>query len=310
MGAFSDSIDSNAFTVLNQPGYIFLCGGTLKDFDYSLRAHFYKHKVLADPALSKRVKLAEEADQWYKSRKLFDDLLELEEYLAGLSACILLFVESPGAIAEFGAFSQMQLLQDKLLVVIEDSHFRQQSFIRNGLVAHAERTRPDSVLSYTWLKPTGGGHNVFDPAGVSDTLDEVDQKVRKIITKKPKETRFRRDHHGHLMLLLADLIALNVIISQKELKTILQDLSVAIRANDLKKYLFLLDQLGLITAYRYGNLDYYINTAGGAEYIFYAPKLHADRSRLRSLLREDLPLSTGKSKALEAFRRRLTGVVP
>jgi hypothetical protein len=33
---------------------------------------------------------------------------------AGLSACILVFVESSGAIAEFGAFSQNSLLRDKL----------------------------------------------------------------------------------------------------------------------------------------------------------------------------------------------------
>lgn len=123
MGSFTDSVDPDKFVIQNQPDYIFLCGGRLDDFDHSVRAYFYRDKVQKDSALLGKVQLAETADQWYLSRKLFDDLLELEEYLAGLSACVLLFVESPGAIAEFGAFSQMRLIQEKLVVVIEESYF-------------------------------------------------------------------------------------------------------------------------------------------------------------------------------------------
>ncbi len=311
MGVFTDSVDSNAFTILNQPDYIFLCGGPLNDFEHSLRAHFYRDKVQINPVLFKKVQLAEKADEWYQSRKLFDDLLELEGHLAGLSACVLLFVESPGAIAEFGAFSQMDLLQDKLVVVIEDSYFRQQSFIRNGLVEHTRRIRPDSVLAYPWLSfPTGGGATRIDPAGASDTLDGVEREIQAILTKKPKTAAFRKADHGHLMLLIADLITLNVVILQHEIQEILNGLNVIIKNQELKKYLFLLEQLELISSLRYGNVDYYMNPAGAPEYVLYAPKTPKDRSRLRTLLRQDLPLTPEKARALAAFKRRATGATP
>lgn len=311
MGEFTASVDPSAFKILNQPDYIFLCGGRRDDFEHSLRAHFYRDKVQKDIALSQRVQLAEEADEWYQSRKLFADLLELEEHLAGLSACVLLFVESPGAIAEFGAFSQMELLREKLVVVIEHSHFLQPSFIRNGLVEHARRTRPDSVLSYPWLShPVGGGPSVIDPAGASDTLDEVEREIQKILAKKPKETAFRKNDHGHLMLLIADLVALNVVILQSEIHELLREVGVSITVRQLKKYLFLLDRLALISDFRYGNVDYYTNLTGATEYVRYAPKTPVDRSRLRTLLRKDLSLTTEKSRALEAFKRQMVGVTP
>jgi hypothetical protein len=123
VGSFTESVDPDKLAILNQPDYIFLCGGPLDDFEHSLRAYFYRDEVQKNPALLEKIQLAEKADDWHQSRKLFDDLLELEEHLAGLSACVLLFVESPGAIAEFGAFSQMELIQEKLVVVIEESYF-------------------------------------------------------------------------------------------------------------------------------------------------------------------------------------------
>jgi hypothetical protein len=311
VGAFADSVDPSALTVLNQPNYVFLCGGRLDDFDHSLRAHFYRDRVRTNPTLSQRVQLAERADELYQSRKLFEDLLELEEHLAGLSACVLLFVESPGAIAEFGAFSQMELLQQKLVVVVEASHFRQQSFIRNGLVEHASRIRPDSVLSYPWLSsPTAGGPSTIDSAAVDGTLDEIEREIEKILTGRPKSAAFKKNDHGHLMLLIADLVALNVVILQHEIQELLSELGVAIKLQELKKYLFLLDQLSLLSASRYGNVDYYVNQTGATEYISYAPKAPTDRSRLRNLLRKDLPLSPEKNRALNAFTRRKTGATP
>jgi len=311
LGKFSDSVNPRSFRILNQPDYIFLCGGRLDDFKHSLRAHFYKYKVQTNTALLQRVQLAEAADEWYQSRKVFSDLLELEEHLAGLSACILLFVESPGAIAEFGAFSQMKLLQDKLVVVIEDSHFEQTSFIRNGLIEHAKRTRPDSVLSYPWFSiPDHGGAPEIDHTGAVDTLEEVEKEIQKIISEKPRTTAFRADDHGHLMLLIADLITLNVVILQQELQEILSSLGILIKTSELKKYLFLLSQLALISTIHYGNVEYYLDQPGKPEYMDYAPKTPTDRPRLRTLLRADLPLTPAKNKAHLASKRRAVGVTP
>ena len=160
------------------------------------------------------------------------------------------------------------------------------------------------LLSYQWLSlPIGGGPSTIDPIGASDTLDHVERDIEEILTKKPRTTAFRKNDHGHLMLLIADLVALNVIILQHEIQELLHGLGIRTGPQELRKYLFLLEQLALISTSHYGHLDYYINATGASEYIFYAPRAPTDRSRLRTLVRRDLQLTSEKTRALDAFRR-------
>jgi len=297
--------------VQNPPDYVFLCGGKLDDPVHSLRAQFYIRKVVPDVDLLRKIQLAELADQWYQTRKLFDDLLELEEHLAGLSACILLFVESPGAIAEFGAFSQMDSLRNKLIVVVEQSHYKQQSFIRNGPIEQVHRTRPDCLLTYPWLAaPTGTSQGEIDVAALDGTLDEISKALQATLSTKPRTSSFLPKDHGHRMLLIADLVKLNVVSLQSEIQDILRGLGIPLERQPLAKYLYLLEQLGLISLEPYGHTDYYVSAKGTPDFIWYAPKTPADRTRLRSLLREDFPLNTQKTRAVEAFNRRMARPTP
>lgn len=305
MGAFTGFVNPDAFTVTSAPDYIFLCGGRLDDLSRSLRAHFYELKVKNKPSFGSRVLLAESADNWYRSQVEFRDLLELEEHIAGLSGCVLLFVESPGAIAEFGAFSQMKLIQEKLVVVVEDSFYGQQSFIRNGLIERTVRERPKTLLNYSWLSlPDADGLRTIDNAYVGETLNEVERAVSAFLEERPKTVRFSRDDLGHRMLLIADLIKLSVILIQTEVHELLERLGVNLKPVDLKRYLYLLERLDLVSKRRYGNTDYFVTGPRSNDYIHYAPRTSADRARLRLLLREELPVNADKKKALDSFERR------
>jgi hypothetical protein len=62
--AFAESVNPPAFKVENTPDYIFLCGGKMDDPLHSLRERFYQLKVISDPVLSQRVKIAEDAFKW------------------------------------------------------------------------------------------------------------------------------------------------------------------------------------------------------------------------------------------------------
>lgn len=305
MNAFTGVVNTDAFTVSNAPDYIFLCGGRLDDLSRSLRAQFYELNVKTNPSLQERVLLAEAADNWYGSQVEFQDLLELEEHIAGLSGCVLLFVESPGAIAEFGAFSQMRLIQEKLIVVVEDSYYGQQSFIRNGLIERTIRDRPNTLLNYSWLSaPNADGHRTIDTAYVVETLNEVEHAVRVFLEQRPRTVRFSRDDLGHRLLLIADLIKLSVILIQAEINELMDRLGVSVRPTDLKRYLYLLERLDLVCKKRYGNADYFVAGSRSKDYIHYAPRTSADRARLRLLLREEFPIKGDKKKALASFERR------
>ena len=99
--AFASSLDLNASRVLNSPSLIFLCGGPLTQEtgdDPSARAIFYQRLKEEHQDLFKRVLLAEHANKWSRIGRQYGNLLDLENDLAGLSAVILLFVESAGSI--------------------------------------------------------------------------------------------------------------------------------------------------------------------------------------------------------------------
>ena len=273
MGLFTDLVDPGKFTVQNLPEYIFLCGGELIDKTRSLRANFYDRIQTSNPELFNKIQLAENADKWYLSRplearKIYKDLLELEEYLAGLSVRILLFVESPGAIAELGAFALMPLLREKLIVIIERSHYKKSSFIRNGPIERLLHLKGDEkVFPYPWLSG-----ETIDATTMGDTLEEVIGLVKTAVAKNPKNPKFRRNDHGHLMLLIADLINLNGILSLTDIQKILHELKISTPQSVLKKYISLLEQLDLISVEPYGKLTFYVTRRDAPPYIQYAPK--------------------------------------
>lgn len=281
----------------------------MDDPRHSLRRRFYKLKVLKDTALRERVRLAEDAFKWPKVEVVFGDLLELEEYLAGLSSRIFLLVEGPGAIAELGAFSQMPILREKLTAVVERSHFRQQSFIRNGPIENMRRKKVGRVLSYRWLVDGKGSRaRRIDPVALDVTLDALVKEFRKALKTRRSPAQFRADDHGHRMLLIADLIKLHVISIRSELQSMLAGLDKGFEKWPIARYLYLLAHLDLISAETHGRLEYYFSAKGAPNYIWYAPRSPADRFELQRRLRNDFPLSADAKDAMKAFGLSPLGV--
>lgn len=74
------------------------------------------------------------------------DMLELENILAKSVHVVVICVESPGAIAELGAFANHEELRERLIVIVDRKHKGSRSFIRLGPVRLLERSRKDSVV--------------------------------------------------------------------------------------------------------------------------------------------------------------------
>ncbi|MFW6008789.1 MAG: retron St85 family effector protein [archaeon] len=60
------------------------------------------------------------------------DFLTLENLLAENVNCVVMCIESPGSIAEFGAFTNHNQLRDKLLVIVNKKYKNNRSFINLG----------------------------------------------------------------------------------------------------------------------------------------------------------------------------------
>ena len=205
---FAKSLRVDDCKIWNTPNIIFLCGGpTATDGSYlSARDFFNRHLCSDRPALAERVKLAEDVNIWFQTHQdqPFSDLLELENYLAHLADVTVLFVESPGSIAELGAFVASDALRPKLLAVLNTFYGSEQSFITDGPIRKIrnEKQGDGSVLRL--------GSKQLDTSATKEEFGDVANHLTEILVSRekriPQQLAFKTNEIGHTLLLVADLI--------------------------------------------------------------------------------------------------------
>lgn len=275
----------------NTPSLIFLCGGPPKNprspKNYrSVRDYFFRYVKTHKPTLAPRLRLAEDIGRWLDHER-FTDLLEVENYIADLAEIIILFVESPGSIAELGAFSALKTVQPKVLAVVNKT-FEGPSFITDGPVRHL-RELGSAVYEYLWnpaLKRLNDRSNIEVFNELSEELCDV---LRHREDAQLKEPTLDLKSHGHTMLMVADLIDIAFAATMTDIQECLLALEREVDKSTLHKYLFLLEDLNIIRK-EYLNRSFYIS-GGGAPYIAYDFKVGAqlkDRERAKVLIRSNL----------------------
>jgi len=297
---FVRSIHIPSCRIQNTPQLIFLCGGALgeKRRYESARDYFHRYVKLNTPALAKRIRLAETINNWFDN-DLFADLLQVEEFLADVSDLTLLFVESPGSIAELGAFAASDVLRPKTLAVINTAHGRTRSFIADGPVRRIKKADDGLVFYWEWdTKKLNSEQTLREFASMSRELVALIEARRRTTAVTPL---LSPQSHGHTMLLVADLISIIGITFITELQTCLAELGFEADRALLQRYLSLLEHLELITQKLRRSQTYYMGPRRP-----YSPFIQLDftpgftgardRARITSLIRNFL-LSTDKRRA-------------
>jgi len=89
------------------------------------------------------------SEQLWENGLLADiDLLTFEEFLAEVSDCIILFVESMGSACELGAFTfEEKLFMEKLILVLNEKYKDDDSFINHGPIAKAKKNNTPIVYA-------------------------------------------------------------------------------------------------------------------------------------------------------------------
>lgn len=95
------------------------------------REHLQEYKVLFPETALKNVV----GDEQFS----YNPLYEFEGLIANISACLLIFPESPGSIAELGMFSMVESIAKKTLVCLNRDHTEHDSFILTGPVDLIDR---------------------------------------------------------------------------------------------------------------------------------------------------------------------------
>ncbi len=133
-----DHIAKNSKRFITYPKFVFLCGSAFhstEEYERSNRGIIEKFLTKGQEDI--RIVLSEKL--WEDSFNSSIDLLTFEDFLAEVSDCIVLFVESPGSYCELGAFAYAnQLFSKKLIIVIDEKYKNDKSFILTGPTAKAK----------------------------------------------------------------------------------------------------------------------------------------------------------------------------
>lgn len=273
--------------------------------DPSVRSIFYERLKVEKPNFYNRVLLAEEANKWYRAAGIYPNLVVLESDIAALSSLILLFVESAGSIAELGAFSFASEFKKKLVAVVEEGHYSELSFIKEGPLTSLEQEDCSSVRAYPWLADVKG-QKVLDRRLCDEAVEKIIDQIAPDMKALEGERAFQSSDHGHLMLLIADLVELAGATTESEIQTLLGTWKIEINSNQFKQFQFLLENLKLIQRKKYGNKTYLLPIRARKSYIKYPPEVSGkvkviDRLRFRDLLRKALPADRDRAGVYKRY---------
>lgn len=231
-----------------RPPIIFLFGGEVGTSvcSCSVRSKLYHHIYAKESELFGCLVIPEDFTDWLHDSN-YPDLLTFESDLAQTSSVVFIALESPGAIAELGAFSVNGTLKNKVHVIMSEVHYDQRSFIKLGPL----RQLPDeNIYSYN-----------YDPLSIGGSLDnylgDMVSNIKESTKSGKKSEPFAVENNGHIALLIYEMLCIFKALKLTEIAEYLDVLSCSRSRSEIKRFLFLLDKLDFVEMQRYGNVDYY-----------------------------------------------------
>lgn len=257
---FISRIDLARTRVRAFEGFVFLCGGPRTNDLLPIRSvrHMLYNELTSGRHgdIATRLRLAEDIQDWYRDGN-YPDLLTFEEHLAGLSAVIVLIVESPGAVAELGAFSMRSMFVERLLVLVAELHYEAESFIRLGPLKRIENYSDQSVLVYDWHERSYSGTAVERFEKITGQMSEIVLAIKNFTSPDKSERNFKDEEPSHVMFLICEICDLFGALSVKEIARYLSELDISLDDVALRRYLFLLSKCELLRLKALGHGRYY-----------------------------------------------------
>jgi hypothetical protein len=202
-----------------------------------------------------RVLIPEEIKDW-NNEGHYRDLVSFEEDLAGLASAIVLAIESAGSIAELGAFSMIKSFSEKMIVIVAEHHYEEESFIKNGPIRRLENEFEKSVLVYDWHDSTILGKKE-NYAKIESEISEIVDHICNYKSQSDSERVFKKDSPSHVMILICELCDIFGILNETEIRDYLQEIGISLGKSLISRYIFTLTKLELIATKSKGHGRYY-----------------------------------------------------
>lgn len=260
---FTNEVDPSHIRVVASPRIVWVFGGP---FDVKASQAFQSNRsVFLDEvvvkkrhALSEVIRIPEDYKEW-NSFDGYPDLLQFERDAGYLANAVIIFSESPGSLAELGAFAADEILCAKTLVVISKTHRDKDSYITYGPLRKLERADEHSVCVVEADSP----HEFA--AELHLAIAAAEAKFR----RAPKSSTFEPSNVRDLFLLIADFVDLFFAVTRSELLGLLEFAGVKPDKDRVRQLVRQLLLFNLIEEHQVGHVTYLTPTKASETYIDY-----------------------------------------
>ncbi|MGA4636877.1 retron St85 family effector protein [Pseudomonas solani] len=245
----------------------------------------------------------EEIGDWHADG-VFKNLIDFESDLASICSLIVVVLESEGAIAEVGAFSQLSDFNKKLIAIVPDNHADDVSFINLGVLRHLRDSHETAVKRYPW--------NIARPAEADDrTISDMIEDIKSELDGLQKSQALKLASEAHLIILIYELSRMFIALKEVEILDAIKVLGGDIKKDNLRRKLFLLERLGFIKKISYSDAGYYAAVNSGFHSVRFSLKsksaFNPTRIRLDVLnYYKETPQERNRVRAIE--RAKIGGV--
>lgn len=235
---------------------VLLCGGKVKykerATDPDLPIYSLRHAITHANS-SYETYRPEDITDWHVDG-IFKNLMSFEEDLAGICSLVAIVLESQGAIAELGAFSQLPELSRKIIAIKSrdfETATNAKSFINLGILRFIHEFSPSSVRNYPW--------SIQSPQAITEeVIDDVVADIQEELDKIPKSPVFKATLKSHIVILICEIVSLFTAVKETEILTYLLAFNVTLGRDDLRRKLFLLERFNLVKRETYSDATFYM----------------------------------------------------
>lgn len=205
-----------------------------------------------------RIFRPEEITNWQHDG-VFKNLMDFESELAGMCSLVVVVLESEGAIAELGAFSQLSDFKGKLIAIVSSEHTKEDSFISLGILRHVADEHPTSVKLYPWdIK--------FPEKVTSDLIQGMMEDIKEELALLKDSRRLSLSSGAHMIVIIYELVSLFVALKEVEILEAMQALGCEVKREHVRRKLFLLEYFGYIDRIAYSDAQFYTSRVSSEEF--------------------------------------------